>query len=150
MKILTGSLRTHLCAFVSALALSGAAQAALVGHWTFEPGNELLDLTGNFAPLQLRGNASVSQGQLDLNGSGFTSSGWAVTGPGAYLGPNIIDKTLVSWVTLESLSDGARGGSALTLDRVSSDHFDGIVFSQKQPQHQPLDGRQFTLASHQQ
>ena len=46
------------------------------------------------------------------------------------------DKTLVSWVTLDNLTQ--QGGSALTLQR--GDEFDGIVFRRKGfPQ---VDGRQ--------
>jgi len=108
--------------------------APLLGHWTFEPGDDLKDLTGNFPDLLLKGNAAVAAGQLDVNGAGQTASGWAVTdsGSGRYAGPAIESKTLVAWLKLEGLSDGARAGSALTLDRVSGDQFDGIIFAERQ------------------
>jgi hypothetical protein len=38
-------------------------------------------------------------------------------------------KTLVSWITLQSLS--ASAGSAMTLDGVTGDQFDGIVFGEQ-------------------
>ena len=106
----------------------------LVGRWTFEPGNELVDQTGNFPKLVLKGNAAVKDGKLDVNGAGTTASGWAVTdsGAGKYSGPVITNKTLVVWVTLQSLDAVAKAASAMTLDKVSADQFDGIIFSERQ------------------
>jgi len=107
------------------------ASAALVGQWTFENGS-LADSTGNFPALALMGNASIINGQLDVNGSGTTATGWAVTSGGSYGGPAITNKTLVSWVTLQGLETVADAGSAITLDRVSIDQFDGIIFGERQ------------------
>ena len=105
-----------------------------VGFWTFESGVELIDQQGNFPDLLLMGDAEVSLGKLDINGAGFNATGWAVTNSddGEYTGPVIEDKTLVSWVTLESLANGARDGSAITLDSISEDRFDGIIFSERE------------------
>lgn len=107
-----------------------------IGQWTFNAGEELLDKQGNFPELVLNGNAQVTGGGLDVNGSGTDASGWAVTGAasGLYSGPPLIDKTLVSWMTMQQLhSGGGVGhGSAITIDRESDDHFDGIVFSELQ------------------
>ena len=116
------------------IAMLFPASADIVGHWTFEPGNELNDLTGNFPDLLLRGDAEVKDGKLDVNGSGTNASGWAVTDSdgGEYGGPLVEDKTLVSWVTLESLENVAKEGSVITIDRISSDHFDGIIFAERQ------------------
>ena len=119
------------CSVLLVLGLSMAAQtqtvykeAELVGRWTFEKGEELKDVTGNFPDLELKG-AEVKDGVLDV-GAGK----WAVT-IGDYEGPDIEDKTLVSWATLEDLNVTA--GSILCIDRISSDHFDSIVFSERQP-----------------
>ncbi len=121
---------TLACSVLLVLGLSMAAQAQtvykeeeLVGRWTFEKGEELKDVTGNFPDLELNG-AEVKDGALDVS-AGL----WAVT-VGDYGGPDIEEKTLVSWVTLESLNVTA--GSVLTLDRIASDHFDGIVYSERQ------------------
>ncbi len=107
-----------------------------VGQWTFNAGQELIDTQGNFPDLVLQGNANVSGGMLDVNGSGTDASGWAVTGDSnnLYSGPLIVDKTLVSWVTLEQLQSGGGValGSAITLDRESSDHFDGLIFGERE------------------
>lgn len=116
----------------SLLLLTSPCQSALVGLWTFENGS-LADSTGNFGNLVLVGDAVVSNGALDLNGSGTTATGWAKTpgtssaggGGGVALG----SKTLVSWITLQSLS--ASAGSAMTLDGVTGDKFDGIVFGEQ-------------------
>jgi hypothetical protein len=102
--------------------LATAQAPTLVGHWTFEPGSELLDLTGNFDNLVLNG-ATVANGQLDVS-----VGQWAIASN--YTGPSIENKTLISWLYLENLDVTA--GSALTIDRVSSDHFDGIVYAERQ------------------
>lgn len=107
---------------------SQAAQATLIGQWTFEGSNPLADLTGNFNDLQLVGNASVGGGALDVNGSGTTATGWARTS--GYSGPVLSSKTMVVWLTMQSLSNLTRAGSAMTVDRVGSDVFDAIVFAE--------------------
>ncbi|HEX2746452.1 MAG TPA: LamG-like jellyroll fold domain-containing protein [Verrucomicrobiales bacterium] len=121
--------------FSAATALPGAA--ALVGKWTFENGS-LADSTGNFGNLVLQGNATIVNGALDLNGSDTTAGGWACTpggaaspfnsGPGG--GTAISSKTLVAWVTLQGLSTTARAGAVISLDSITADKFDGIVFSE--------------------
>lgn len=104
-----------------------SATAALVGHWTFD-GDSLADSTGNFGNLILHGNAAVSNGALDINGSGTTASGWASTpGGGIALG----SKTLVSWITLQGLNDVAQHGAAMSIDSITVDKFDGIVFGER-------------------
>ena len=75
---------------------------------------------GNFLDLVLEGDAEIADGSLNVNGSGTTASGWAWTS-GEYTGPDITEKTLVSWFTLESLEDGAKAGSVITLDKVTVD-----------------------------
>jgi hypothetical protein len=105
---------------------------AVIGHWTFEDGEELTDLMGNFPDLKLEGDAEINDGSLDLNGSGTTASGWAWSS-GEYQGPEITNKTLVSWFTLESLSELTKAGSIITLDKVTADQFDGIIFAERQP-----------------
>ena len=115
--------------FVTLVLPTLPARAELVGHWTFEEGEELTDLTGNFPDLALQGDAAVVDGALDVNGTGTTATGWAFTTGGAgYTGPDITNKTMVSWVTLQDLS--VRAGSALTLDRVGSDQFDGMIWAE--------------------
>ena len=103
----------------------------LIGHWTFDDGEELIDQMGNFPDLALEGDAEIADGSLNINGSGTTASGWAWTS-GEYTGPDITEKTLVSWFTLESLEDGAKAGSVITLDKVTVDQFDGIILAERQ------------------
>ena len=106
---------------------------ALIGHWTFEDGEELTDLTGNFPDLLLQGNAKIADGSLDVNGSGTNATGWAyTTGGEGYVGPNIEGKTLASWFTLESLGNLVKAGSVITLDKLVTDQFDGIIFGERQ------------------
>ncbi len=114
-------------ALVVALAwpLSAAAQPPLIGQWTFEPGEELIDKTGNFGPLTVVG-AKISGGKLDVD----NANTWAYARD--YTGPTIRAKTLVSWVSLDSLS--VRSGSILTLDSiVAPDDFDAIVYAERVP-----------------
>ena len=118
------------CSVLLVLGLSMAAQAQtvykedeLVGRWTFEKGEELEDVTGNFPDLELNG-AEVKDGALDVS-AGL----WAVT-VGDYGGPDIEEKTMVSWAILEDLN--VIMGSVLCIDRISSDHFDSIVFAERQ------------------
>ena len=107
----------------------------LLGQWTFEIGEETDDVVGNFPGLVLKGSAKIEDGQLKLEGTGTDALGWAVTGKddGKYTGPTITSKTLVAWVRLQQLSERAKAGSVITIDRISSDHFDGIIFAERQP-----------------
>ena len=105
--------------------ISADVQRTLVGHWTFENGEEQKDLTGNFADIVLQG-AEINNGQLDLG-----VSKWAVAGE--YTGPTISEKTLVSWVSIDSLA--VQRGSVLTIDKVSIDQFDAIVLGERITSH---------------
>lgn len=107
---------------------SPGLQGSLFGHWTFEAGSELKDLTGNFPDLILEGTATIENGALDINGEGTTATGWARTGAG---GLTIGSKTLVSWITLQGLEDIAKSGSPISLDSSLIDKFDGIVFAER-------------------
>jgi len=115
----------------SALLTTQRCAASVIGQWTFE-GGSLLDSTGNFGGLLLEGNATIVNGELIVSRDAFASqipSGWARTN-GIYTGPQITSKTMVTWVTLTSLSNGQDFGSALTIDAINSDSFDAIVFSE--------------------
>ena len=92
----------------------------LVGHWTFENGQKLKDLTGHFGDVMLRG-ATIDNGHLDVG-----VRWWAVAGD--YKGPTITEKTLVSWLSIDNLS--VQRGSVLTIDKVSVDEFDAIVLGE--------------------
>jgi hypothetical protein len=92
----------------------------LIGHWTFEYGKELKDLTGNFDDLELKG-AKVSNGALDVG-----KDAWARALN--YRGDDFTEKTLMAWVKLDDLNMG--GGSALSVDSDAS--FDGIVYAERQ------------------
>merc|ERR1712096_41425 len=79
---------------VSIAAGPGAQKDKLVGHWTFEKGEELKDLTGNFPDIKLMG-AKIANGALDVD-----AGKWAITG-GDYNGPEITSMTLISWATIQ-------------------------------------------------
>jgi len=124
-----------ICSVLLMLGLSMVAEAAqknVVGHWTFEPGEELKDLTGNFVDITLKG-AEVKGGQLDV-GSGK----WAIAS--GYSGPKIAEKTMVSWASLDDLD--VQAGSILTIDRISVDEFDAMVFGERQS-HRWMAGSSF-------
>lgn len=100
----------------------GEKAETLVGHWTFEKGVELEDITGNFADITLMG-AEIKDGQLNVD-----LGKWAIAS--GYDGPDIEVKTLVSWVIMDDLD--VQAGSILTIDRLSDPTFDGIVFGERQ------------------
>ena len=121
-----GRCLTFMCVVFFVLCLPMLAQAQEpVGWWTFEKGVELEDIAGNFPDLELKG-AEVADGQLDV-GAGK----WAVT-VGDYKGPDITEKTMVAWLSLDDLS--VLAGSALTIDKISADEFDAMVFGERVPQ----------------
>lgn len=134
MQLDSGFARSRRSAFIAVVALALAAVAIpradavvspdLVGHWTFEAGEELEDKTGHFEPLTLFG-ATVTDGALDVD----DASTHAISGN--YTGPTIREKTLVSWLSLDDLD--VRSGSVLTIDNRDVDNFDGIVYAEREP-----------------
>lgn len=98
-------------------------QVDLIGHWTFETGEELVDLEGNFSDLVLNG-ASVANGALDVGVNAWAN---ATT----YSGPSVTEKTLLAWARLDDLTQ--RGGSILTIDKTNVDNFDAIVYAEREP-----------------
>lgn len=115
------------CSVLFIMSLPMLAQAQkdedLVGWWTFEKGVELKDLIGNFPDLELMG-AKIDDGALDVD-----AGKWAYT-VGNYTGPEVRNKTLVSWASLDNLN--VQSGSILTIDRIVTDMFDAIVFGERQ------------------
>ena len=122
------SWKTHLALALPLLLASSVASATLIGQWTFEGTNVLADSQNNFGDLLLVGTANVSNGQLDVNGAGTNPTGWARTT--GYTGGTITDKTLVVWISLQNFSNVATAGSAMTIDRINTDLFDGIVYGE--------------------
>lgn len=98
--------------------------SGVIGHWTFESGITTTDLTGNWANLSVTGNASITNGVLDVNSGGYARAA-------GYTGSTITNKTLVSYVRLDNIN--LYGGSAMTIDKINSDMFDGIVYGERQP-----------------
>ncbi len=104
----------------------GEKEEDLIGHWTFEKGNELKDLTGHFGDIEFKG-AQVKDGKLHIG-----DNKWAMTT--GYKGPDIgPDKTLVTWLYLDDLS--IRRGATLAVNKSSSDTFDAIVYAEKHEKH---------------
>lgn len=116
------------CSVFFMLCISMLAQAQippdLIGWWTFESGEELVDLTGHFGDIELRG-AEVKNGKLEIG-----NNEWALTT--GYEGPDIgPDKTLVAWLYLDDLD--VRNGAPLAINKSSEDMFDAIVYAERQP-----------------
>lgn len=98
----------------------------MIGHWTFEKGDELKGLTGHFGDIELKG-AQVKDGKLHIG-----DNKWAMTT--GYKGPDIgPDKTLVTWLYLDDLN--VRRGATLAVNKSSSDMFDAIVYAEKHERH---------------
>ena len=102
----------------------GEKKEALIGHWTFEAGAELEDLTGHFGDIDLLG-ADVKDGKLHIG-----NNDWAMTTgyKGDDIGP---DKTLVTWLYLDDLN--VTRGATLAVNKSSGDTFDAIVYAERQP-----------------
>ena len=114
----------------------GPKSEFIVAQFTFEPGEELEDLTGNFPDLTLMGGAEVDGGQLHV-----ASGKWAVSSP-MEKGPDISEKTLVSWCYIDNLN--VLAGSVLTIDQINADQFDAMVFGERQPQKWMAGSSNFT------
>jgi len=112
-----------LCSMLFLLCLPILLQAQTpVAQWTFDT---LKDSKGNFADVVLMGGATIANGQLNVD-----MGKWAVASPKTG-GPDITEKTLVSWAYIDDLTILA--GSIITLDQINADQFDGIVFGERQP-----------------
>lgn len=125
--ILTPLLAGALTAFAMPVA-PAVADSTLVGHWTFNDASGG-EQTGNWSSFGLRGNATISNGQLDVNGTGNGDNavtGWARAD--GYTGPAIVDKTLIARVALDDLTPS---GSPLGLDKFGGT-FDSIVYAELQ------------------
>ena len=104
----------------------GEGEEDLIGHWTFEVGDELKDLTGHFGDIELKG-AQVKDGKLHIG-----DNKWAMTT--GYKGPDIgPDKTLVTWLYLDDLN--VRRGATLAVNKSSGDTFDAIVYAERHEKH---------------
>jgi hypothetical protein len=117
-------------AFASLAGPAAAADPTLVGDWNFNsatPG----DSSGHWANFQLVGSAAVSGGRLAVSGTGNggnAATGWARAL--GYSGPTITDKTMVSWVALDSTS--IVSGSPISLYKPAGDQFDAVDYAEQQ------------------
>ena len=110
--------------FVIPALAQGEKKDDLIGHWTFENGVELEDLTGHFSEIDLL-DAEVKDGKLHIG-----NNEWAMTT--GYKGPDIgHEKTLVTWLYLDDLN--VTRGATLAVNKSSADTFDAIVYAERQP-----------------
>ena len=95
--------------------------AEMVGQWTFEEGEEIIDRTGHFGPLMVNHGATIEDGALRFHGGADE-----VVSGHRFVGDDIREKTLVSWVAVDDLNSF---GSAISLDTLSIPYnYDGIVY----------------------
>ena len=92
-----------------------------IARWTFD--KDLKDQIGNMHGKAMNG-AKIVNGALELNGQ----SDYVATAP---LGRDIKEKTLESWVKLNSLDQ--RGGAPISLQTLDGKKFDAIVFGEREP-----------------
>ena len=109
----------------------------LLGHWNFTV-VPVVDKSGYWSAFTLKGDSSVVNGELLVNGVGKQNNsdldaakGWALaTG---YSGPPIHDKTLLAWATMTALTTGG-GPVGLTRPRTpiseTDNFFDAIVWGE--------------------
>ncbi len=94
----------------------------LVGKWDFRA-SKGKDLQNNFSDVVPQRGAQYSPDGLVIPLNGWA---WAES----YAGPNIMEKTLVSYFKFNSIPDHALQGSVITIDTINGDYFDGIVFGE--------------------
>lgn len=111
------------CILITSTYAQNEKEESLIGHWTFEKGDEIKDLTGHFGDIKFNG-AEVKDGKLYIG-----NAKWALTT--GYKGPKIgHDKTLVTWLYLDDLN--IRRGATIAVNQSSSDKFDAIVYAERQ------------------
>ena len=98
----------------------GSKTSPLRGRWTFSE-NSSGERTGNWLGLSFLGAIPSNSGMTVSKGSNWGQAD-------VYQGADIGAKTLVAWVRLVDLS--VTPGSVLTLDAVTDDVYDGIVWGQ--------------------
>ena len=118
---------TLLLRFAAVFALgafaAGPAQAGLVHRWTFNDGTAN-DSVGT-ANGTLYGTATIIDGRLELSGSSGDNRMEATLG--APLGVN---KTLVAWFTLSSLTPDNTAGGPLGVEDAAESVFDAITYGE--------------------
>lgn len=102
----------------------GLTTDGLIGYWKFGGANPLVDLTGNWGDIELMHGATINNGALDVNPGNFART------TGYHGTENITSKTLISYVSIQNLN--VRSGSAMSIDGVSNDNFDAIVYAERQ------------------
>jgi hypothetical protein len=114
-----------------------AAQAGvstpLLGDWNFASGSAV-DLTGNWPNFTLEGTATISSQGLVVSGTGngpYAATGWAYAS--GYSGPPIVDKTLVSWLRLDSLTVVSGSPLGLFKPAGTANIFDSLDYAERVP-----------------
>lgn len=100
---------------------------SLIARWTFAGLGGPWDETEQWQSVQFFGAARLTHLGLTLE-----KGGWARVRPASNASFNITQKTLIAWLILDDLTEKRPAGSALTLDTVNGDQFDGIVFGERQ------------------
>ena len=118
--------------FVAAVALAlaafaaGPAQAGLVHRWSFN--DDTANDSAGTAHGTLFGTATIVDGRLQLSGSSGANRMEATLG--APLGVN---KTLVAWFTLSSLTPDNTAGGPLAVEDAAANVFDSITYGERTP-----------------
>lgn len=99
------------------------AAPALIGQWTFSPGAERVETTGNWADLEIYGDVAFADGKMSGHFGGDPGEGFARAI--GWQGGLIRDKTFVIWVAQRSL-DPHGAGVALDSTHAADPWFDGL------------------------
>ncbi|MCB9763802.1 MAG: hypothetical protein H6739_28795 [Alphaproteobacteria bacterium] len=94
----------------------------VIGEWTFTAANGNIERTGTWGDLELLGATLDSEGLHLSQGSYARARG--------YTGADIREKTLVAWVKLNTIANKRPSGAVMSVDAVSKDQFDAIVFGE--------------------
>lgn len=98
----------------------------LLGRWTFSGLGGPWDETENWQSVEFFGAAGLTHRGLELKQGGWARVRMA---PGSRV--KITQKTLIAWIVLDDLANKRPAGSAMTLDSLTIDRFDGIVLGER-------------------
>lgn len=113
-------------------AINAAAQLAPRLSWSFDSG--LSDRVSGI-DLELNGDARVEAGKLVLDGDGD----FAASPPLPF---GLQEKTLEAWLELDDLKQ--QGGGVVSIESLSGEFFDSVVFGEQEPQRWMAGSNTFT------
>lgn len=106
------------------------------GQWNFTSPVGYQEQTGLWSDLEFQGGESPERKSLrgSLSSQGLELANSAHARARGYTGPEIREKTMVVWLKMRLDANASSAGAAMSLDNLSGDNFDAIVFGEKDAQ----------------